>query len=172
VTAIAAGILDGLGAGRMQNLFDGRGLQKSRVSASGSARVAKRSWLKRLGESGATSFSILSRNHRLRRGVLAGEKLAAILKSTQMVIEGVDTGEVRIPARQKKTKIQMPIVARRPRRSLRQKKRPHRRRSTDAQTIVKRQTRNKTFLKVQTAARRIRSAAYAARRLQLFSKQG
>ncbi len=111
VIAIAAGILDGLGAGtNAKSILLARGAAEiARLGTKMGARRDTFMGLSCLGDLATTSFSVLSRNHGCGERIGKGERLASILKSTSMIIEGVDTSKSTFRLA-RKHKIKMPIA--------------------------------------------------------------
>lgn len=111
VIAIAAGIVDGLGYGsNTKSVLVARGIAEiARLGAPLGAERATFMGLSGLGDLATTCFSIHSRNHGCGERIGRGEKIAAVTRSTEMVIEGVDTTKsARALAR--RHRIVMPIV--------------------------------------------------------------
>ncbi|GAC1424913.1 MAG: NAD(P)H-dependent glycerol-3-phosphate dehydrogenase [Ktedonobacteraceae bacterium] len=93
IIAIGAGFNDGMGYGdNAKAAFITRGLAEiSRLGIAAGAHPLTFAGLAGIGDLIATCASPLSRNQQLGRRLAAGEKLAAILKSTRTVAEGVTT---------------------------------------------------------------------------------
>jgi len=111
VIAIGAGIVDGLGYGsNTKSVLVARGIAE--IARLGSRMKAERATfmgLSGLGDLATTCFSIHSRNHACGERIGKGETLKAVTRSTEMVIEGVDTTKSAY-ALAKKHRIMMPIV--------------------------------------------------------------
>jgi len=111
VIAIAAGIVDGLGYGsNTKSVLIARGIAE--MARLGNRMGAKRSTfmgLSGLGDLTTTCFSIHSRNHGCGVRLGQGETIQAIYKSTEMVIEGIETTKSAFYLA-KKYKINMPII--------------------------------------------------------------
>ena len=93
VIAISAGIVEGLGSGsNTRAALFARGVAE--MARLGKAKGAKRETfmgLSGLGDLATTCLSPHSRNRWLGEEIGKGKKLKDILKSTEMVVEGVDT---------------------------------------------------------------------------------
>ena len=111
VIAIAAGIVDGLGYGsNTKSILLARGIaEMARLGAKMGARRATFMGLSGLGDLATTCFSILSRNHACGVEIGKGGTLASVTKSTEMIIEGIDTTRSAYEL-SRKHRIVMPIV--------------------------------------------------------------
>ncbi len=111
VIAIGAGIVDGLGLGtNTQSVLFARGVaEMARLGAKMGARRETFMGLSGLGDLATTCLNRTSRNRSLGEAIGKGQKLKHLLKSTEMVVEGVDTC-VSTYALAKKHKVAMPIV--------------------------------------------------------------
>jgi glycerol-3-phosphate dehydrogenase (NAD(P)+) len=111
VIAIAAGILDGLGFGtNAKSVLLARGIAEiARLGRKMRARPVTFLGLSGLGDLATTSFSDLSRNHNLGKALGEGKALRQILKSTEMVVEGVDAAKA-AHTLAKKYHVAMPIT--------------------------------------------------------------
>ncbi len=111
VIAISAGIVEGLGLGsNTRAVLFARGVAE--IARLGQAMGARRETfmgLSGLGDLATTCLSPHSRNRSLGEEIGKGKTLQAVLKNTEMVVEGVDTTR---SARElaKKYKISMPIT--------------------------------------------------------------
>ncbi|MBI2095177.1 MAG: NAD(P)-dependent glycerol-3-phosphate dehydrogenase [Candidatus Omnitrophica bacterium] len=111
VIAISAGIVEGLGFGsNTRAALFARGVAEM-------ARLGKRMGAKRetfmglsgLGDLATTCLSPLSRNRRLGEEIGKGRGLKDILKSSEMVVEGVDTSRSAV-ALARRHRVRMPIT--------------------------------------------------------------
>jgi glycerol-3-phosphate dehydrogenase (NAD(P)+) len=111
VIAIAAGIVDGLGYGsNTKSILLARGIAEMvRLGTRMGAKRATFMGLSGLGDLATTCFSIHSRNHACGVALGQGKGLAAIVRSTEMVIEGVDTAKSAWALARRK-RVFMPIV--------------------------------------------------------------
>ena len=111
VIAIAAGIVDGLGFGsNTKSILMARGIaEMARLGTKMGAKRATFMGLSGLGDLATTCFSIHSRNHGCGERIGKGESLKHVLRSTEMIIEGVDTARsaAKLGARYR---VEMPIV--------------------------------------------------------------
>ena len=111
IIAIAAGIVDGLGMGtNTKSALLTRGLVEiTRLGVAMGAKAKTFSGLSGLGDLATTCFSSLSRNHNFGYRIGKGESVDAILKSTEMVIEGVKTSKSAYDL-SLKYNVEMPII--------------------------------------------------------------
>jgi glycerol-3-phosphate dehydrogenase (NAD(P)+) len=112
VVAIAAGVLDGLQAGyNAKSALLARGLAE--IARLGSAMGASPSTffgIAGVGDLATSCFSPLGRNRSCGEALGRGERLAAYLKRTPHVVEGVATAKS-VMGLAKKYRVEMPIAA-------------------------------------------------------------
>ena len=111
VIAIGAGIVDGLGFGtNTQAVLFARGVaEMARLGAAMGAHRETFMGLSGLGDLATTCLNRGSRNRSLGEALGKGGSLKALLKKTEMVVEGVDTA-ISTVALAKKFKVKMPIT--------------------------------------------------------------
>jgi len=111
VIAISSGIVEGLGYGSNTRaaLFARGVAEMARLGRAMGARRETFMGLSGLGDLATTCLSPLSRNRWLGEEIGKGRRLKEILKSTEMVVEGVDTCRSAF-ALGKKYKVELPII--------------------------------------------------------------
>ncbi len=111
VVAIAAGITDGLGFGtNTKAALLTRGMAEiSRLGVAMGAKVETFYGLSGLGDLTTTCISPYSRNRWLGEEIGRGKRLGAVLKETEMIVEGVTTAKSAYELA-KRHKVEMPII--------------------------------------------------------------
>ncbi len=111
VIALAAGMLDGLGAGcNAKSALLARGLAELvRLGLAMGARAETFFGIAGVGDLATTCFSPEGRNRTCGERIGRGERLDAILASTQSVVEGVETSKA-IVALARRHGVELPIV--------------------------------------------------------------
>ncbi len=111
VIAISAGIVEGLGFGsNTQAALFARGIaEMARLGEAMGARRETFAGLSGLGDLATTCLSRHSRNRSLGEEIGKGKNLDEVLKSTEMVVEGVDTCKAAYQL-SKRYRVSMPIV--------------------------------------------------------------
>ncbi|MBM4104926.1 MAG: NAD(P)-dependent glycerol-3-phosphate dehydrogenase [Phycisphaerae bacterium] len=112
VIAIAAGLLDGLGAGvNAKSALLARGLAEIvRLGSALGARAETFFGIAGVGDLATTCFSPEGRNRSCGEAIGRGESLAAHLRATRSVVEGVETSRS-IRSLAERTGVEMPISA-------------------------------------------------------------
>ncbi|MBL7158484.1 MAG: NAD(P)-dependent glycerol-3-phosphate dehydrogenase [Candidatus Omnitrophica bacterium] len=111
IIAIAAGISDGMGFGiNTKSAILTRGLAETiRLGLKLGAKKETFFGLSGLGDLATTCMSAHSRNRRFGEEIGKGKRLEDILKSTQMVVEGITTAKSAYSL-SKKVSVEMPII--------------------------------------------------------------